>query len=294
MATERDMGAVSSYAEAVIGGYTGTVAQWRSLLANLPQEPYCATVGRNDEYDKCWTAFSAKRVVFAQFLISLTLTALPLTRVDANDVMYFTGVIGGKLITWTLTDQNIWSTTETTLATSSDIPSGADDIAYDNTTSGMAADDVQEAIDELSAAAKNVPLVVTATATWQAGTGALTSFTITGGQSETDIIDAVTAGRSVILDVDDATYVLAGKSSSLQSQLILYFTLTYAGAVRQFVMSQAQAEPHACTWAHQKVYYQTTGNLVTSLSGSSTDSQYPSAKCVYDLVGDVESLLAAI
>ena len=35
-------------------------------------------------------------------------------------------------------------------------------------------------------------------------------------------------------------------------------------------------------------------NKVTSLSASSTDTQYPSAKCVYDLIGDVETLLAAI
>ena len=35
-------------------------------------------------------------------------------------------------------------------------------------------------------------------------------------------------------------------------------------------------------------------NKVISLSSSSTDTQYPSAKCVYDLIGDVESLLATI
>ena len=35
-------------------------------------------------------------------------------------------------------------------------------------------------------------------------------------------------------------------------------------------------------------------NKVTSISSSSTDTQYPSAKCVYDLVGDIETLLAAI
>lgn len=40
--------------------------------------------------------------------------------------------------------------------------------------------------------------------------------------------------------------------------------------------------------------YQTTSNLVTSLSSASTDTQYPSAKCVYNIVGDIESLLAAI
>ena len=35
-------------------------------------------------------------------------------------------------------------------------------------------------------------------------------------------------------------------------------------------------------------------NKVTSLSSSSTDTQYPSAKCVWELVGDIETLLAAI
>lgn len=35
-------------------------------------------------------------------------------------------------------------------------------------------------------------------------------------------------------------------------------------------------------------------NLVTSISSSSTNAQYPSAKCVYDIIGNVETLLAAI
>lgn len=33
-------------------------------------------------------------------------------------------------------------------------------------------------------------------------------------------------------------------------------------------------------------------NKVTTLSISSTDTEYPSAKCVYDIIGDVETLLA--
>lgn len=41
-------------------------------------------------------------------------------------------------------------------------------------------------------------------------------------------------------------------------------------------------------------YIQTSDNLVTSLSSSSTDTQYPSAKCVYDIVGDVEALINAL
>ena len=39
---------------------------------------------------------------------------------------------------------------------------------------------------------------------------------------------------------------------------------------------------------------QTTGNLVTSISSSSTNTQYPSAKCVYDIVGDIESAINTI
>ena len=39
---------------------------------------------------------------------------------------------------------------------------------------------------------------------------------------------------------------------------------------------------------------QTTSNLVTSVSASSTNTQYPSAKLLYDTVGNIETLLAAI
>jgi hypothetical protein len=47
--------------------------------------------------------------------------------------------------------------------------------------------------------------------------------------------------------------------------------------------------------AHQDISgKENTSNKVTSLSPSSTDTQYPSAKCVYDLVGDIETILASI
>lgn len=39
---------------------------------------------------------------------------------------------------------------------------------------------------------------------------------------------------------------------------------------------------------------QDEANLVTTLSSSSTNSQYPSAKCVYDIIGDVETLLSEV
>lgn len=42
------------------------------------------------------------------------------------------------------------------------------------------------------------------------------------------------------------------------------------------------------------VKIQSGENKVTSLSSESTDEEYPSAKCVYDLIGNVESLLAEV
>ena len=40
--------------------------------------------------------------------------------------------------------------------------------------------------------------------------------------------------------------------------------------------------------------FQTTSNLVTSVSSSSTDSQYPSAKLFYDTCGGIETLINAL
>lgn len=40
--------------------------------------------------------------------------------------------------------------------------------------------------------------------------------------------------------------------------------------------------------------YEKVENKVTSLSSSSTDTQYPSAKCVYDLIGDLEAILETL
>lgn len=40
--------------------------------------------------------------------------------------------------------------------------------------------------------------------------------------------------------------------------------------------------------------YETTSNKVTSISSSSTDNEYPTAKCVYDIIGNIQTLLQNI
>lgn len=39
---------------------------------------------------------------------------------------------------------------------------------------------------------------------------------------------------------------------------------------------------------------ETSNNKVTSISSASTDTQYPSAKCVYDIVGNIETILTTL
>ena len=39
---------------------------------------------------------------------------------------------------------------------------------------------------------------------------------------------------------------------------------------------------------------QDVSNLVTQISSASTDTQYPSAKCMYDIVGNIEALLSEV
>jgi hypothetical protein len=50
----------------------------------------------------------------------------------------------------------------------------------------------------------------------------------------------------------------------------------------------------APSWAGAEQTFEQLANKVTSVSSSSTNSQYPTAKCLYDLVGDVATLLANI
>lgn len=45
-------------------------------------------------------------------------------------------------------------------------------------------------------------------------------------------------------------------------------------------------------WASESGFLELTSNKVTSVSGSSTDSQYPSAKCVYDIIANMRDVLA--
>lgn len=65
-------------------------------------------------------------------------------------------------------------------------------------------------------------------------------------------------------------------------------------AVKIITLSDGTDDLYPVTSAELVAGVEVTTNKVTSISSGSTDTQYPSAKCVYDLVGDVETLINAL
>ena len=61
-----------------------------------------------------------------------------------------------------------------------------------------------------------------------------------------------------------------------------------AGGIKAFVEGKGYITSSAITGKEDK------SNKVTSISASSTNDQYPSAKCVFDIVGNIEALLAEV
>jgi hypothetical protein len=67
-----------------------------------------------------------------------------------------------------------------------------------------------------------------------------------------------------------------------------------AGPVDQTYSSNSINAQSGIAVASAITNMQVTTNLVTSVSSSSTDSQYPSAKLFYDTCGDIETLINAL
>ena len=71
-------------------------------------------------------------------------------------------------------------------------------------------------------------------------------------------------------------------------------TLTQGGTVKGFFTTNQSGDATIDLDAGSGEGYQLVSNLVTSVSSSSTDSQYPSAKLFYDTCGDIETLINAL
>lgn len=105
----------------------------------------------------------------------------------------------------------------------------------------------------------------------------------------TSLENRVTAIEDVVPAQATAQNQLADKAFVNSSIATKQDTISDLATIRSGAAAGATAVQPAALSA-----YQTTSNLVTSISSSSTDTQYPSAKCVYDIVGNIETLLQGV
>ena len=95
-----------------------------------------------------------------------------------------------------------------------------------------------------------------------------------------EIYDASRAGKIVYVKDLVFSYTLS------VSQPILARFDNVSGSSDRYLIIQSNGTIHKGT-----LPFEMTTNKVTSLSSSSTNTQYPSAKCVYDLIGDVQTVI---
>lgn len=92
---------------------------------------------------------------------------------------------------------------------------------------------------------------------------------------------------------------IAGKLSSINTKLSTIESGAQVNTVNSVnskvgTVSLDYQDVNAAASNHTHNDKENISNKVTSISISSTDTQYPSAKCVYDIVGNIESILTVL
>ena len=115
--------------------------------------------------------------------------------------------------------------------------------------------------------------IVTFTKTNSSGT-----FTVTSD----DWVKAMNNDKAILRVTDNTDYYVLYKVK--YDATTVYFEGD--GKIAEFIKNGAT---YSGTFGSAGIEY--TSNKVTSISSLSTDTEYPSAKCVYDLVGDLDTIL---
>lgn len=114
------------------------------------------------------------------------------------------------------------------------------------------------------------------------------------------------SGYSIELVLDNTTYKLTAKLKDKDNNIIttsneidlpiesLVASVTYDSDTNELVFTLQSGAELRVPLTGIISGLENTSNKVTTLSSGSTDTQYPSAKCVYDIIGNVETLLATL
>jgi len=208
-------------------------------------------------HQECWAEYISGKILIGILDESPDIFMFSLSHIDDEQVGFFrfVRVIGdGTIETYTLDGQDNW--TSATFSAQAALVSGTN-IKTVNSTSLLGSG--------------NIDTTEVFWATY-------------GTTTYPDIIGAHQSGKVILCKHGELLYKVSRASTTVVFEAINdsspYIKLLTVGTNN--------------TWQESTVPVEITTNKVTSISSSSTDTQYPSAKCVYDLVGDIETLLAAI
>ena len=96
-------------------------------------------------------------------------------------------------------------------------------------------------------------------------------------------------------DLSSAVQTSLGKADTALQSEIYTGTITSVKMNGSTIASSGEADLGTVITQHQDISgKEDKTNKVTSISSSSTDTQYPSAKCVYDLIGNINTILATL
>lgn len=132
-------------------------------------------------------------------------------------------------------------------------------------------------------------------------TGTITGITMNGsskGTSGVVNLGTVLTSHQDISGKADKASITAGTAGTSSATSGSTLAVPYVTMNAQGIVTGYGTHTHTITGfltSHQDISgKENTSNKVTSVSSSSTDTQYPTAKCLYTMVGNIETLLAAI
>lgn len=123
-----------------------------------------------------------------------------------------------------------------------------------------------------------------------------TNHSATADKTAAEVYAAYEAGKAVYCILLDAIYIVPAVLPLLAAVNADVYLFCFAGSSAPRVKGSA---PFSLTVTYNGTWHYfydelVSGELVTSVSSSSTDAQVPSAKCLYDLVGNVTAQIDAM
>ena len=116
----------------------------------------------------------------------------------------------------------------------------------------------------------------------------LSSYSLNDTITNTEIIQSLLE-PSAIVNYNGSYLTLSTKNTQAGLGDLYYFVGLFGESALVIVL--LYTNNIFVVGAIETIGIQLRSNLVTSISSSSTDTQYPSAKCVYDMIGNVETIL---